>query len=559
MLLCLLLFTLSAGGWSGYYHSTNMNYMSIGGLVSNSDGGNYFKETFHLAYFGDWEVMGTRRPMAEAFRELITVPVDYSYSASLLVQLAIVAVMLYWTSLVLAGWYGVWVGIGFAGLAFNIARPFLSTTMTEPLGYIWGLFALVFFIQSVKLRSLPHALLALAALTVAMMMRMGALLAIPFMVLWVGYAFAQGLGSRLRLIAIAGAVVLAVVAVNVGLQRFYGQAGVDTGDNFASVACGLSIGQGWQDCDALYKAKLDSLPNERSKSAFLFVQTWRNIVAHPVVLFIQSIRNIGSFFVGAGSFMLVGYIPLYPAESGESYLLILPLMVGAFYIIRRTLTIERSFWFAMLASIALSASIIMLADGWRVLHVTHLFIAAFFALGFAAPRFADERQAAPTLGWRAGAGVLVASLFAFLVFPALAHEMALRERREHPPIKPPVFDEEIVTGGVRMSGFAVIADTAPRPRDIPSLHVSEFVRMVHGTKLQHDFGPFLNQVLPRVPFAFVSAGRMDGANYTNTYIAPIEVLRRQDVWAWRFMTRGGMPGQKPWTVLRDVVDAKPLP
>ncbi len=110
-----------------------------------------------------------------------------------------------------------------------------------------------------------------------------------------------------------------------------------------------------------------------------------------------------------------------------------------------------------------------------------------------------------------------------------------------------------------MSGFVVIPDAVPRPRDIPSLHVSEFVRMVHETNLQHDFGPFLGQVLPRVPFAFVSAGRLEGANDTNTYIAPVEVLRRKDVWAWRFMTRGGMPGQKSWTVLRDVVSAKPLP
>ncbi len=336
VLLCLLLFTLSAGGWSGYYHSTNMNYMSIGGLVSNSDGGNYFKETFHLAYFGDWEVMGTRRPMAEAFRELITVPVDYSYSASLLVQLVIVAVMLYLASLLLAGWYGVWVGIGFAGLAFNIARPFLSTTMTEPLGYIWGLFALVFFIQSVKLRSLPHALLALAALTVAMMMRMGALLAIPFMVLWVGYAFAQGFGSRLRLITIASSVVLAVVAVNVGLQRFYGQAGVDTGGNFAWTTCGLSIGQGWQACDALYKAKLYALPDERMRSFFLFVETWRNFVAHPSVLILQLAKNFAYYLSRINAFLLAGYLPLFPPDTGESDLFLLPLLVGAITVLRRT-------------------------------------------------------------------------------------------------------------------------------------------------------------------------------------------------------------------------------
>ena len=191
VLLCLFLFALSAGGWSGFAHVTDMNYMSIAGLVPHSDSSAYYKDTFHLAYFGDWELMGTRRPIAEAFREVITVAANYSFPGTLLVQLVMMAVMLYLASYLLAGWYGIWAGIGFAGLAFNVARPYLSTTLTEPLGYIWGLFSLIFFVQSIRQRSLPHALLGLAALTVALMMRMGALFAVPFMVLWIGYAFAE--------------------------------------------------------------------------------------------------------------------------------------------------------------------------------------------------------------------------------------------------------------------------------------------------------------------------------------------------------------------------------
>ncbi len=70
VLLSLFLFTLSAGGWSGYVHTTDYNYMSLAGLVPHSDSSGYFKDTFHLAYFGDWELMGTRRPMAEALREI---------------------------------------------------------------------------------------------------------------------------------------------------------------------------------------------------------------------------------------------------------------------------------------------------------------------------------------------------------------------------------------------------------------------------------------------------------------------------------------------------------
>ena len=37
VLLSLFLFTLSAGGWSGYVHTTDNNYMSLAGLVPHSD------------------------------------------------------------------------------------------------------------------------------------------------------------------------------------------------------------------------------------------------------------------------------------------------------------------------------------------------------------------------------------------------------------------------------------------------------------------------------------------------------------------------------------------
>ena len=48
-----------------------------------------------------------------------------AFPGTLLVQLAMMAVMLYLASYLLAGWYGIWAGIGFAGLAFNVARPYL--------------------------------------------------------------------------------------------------------------------------------------------------------------------------------------------------------------------------------------------------------------------------------------------------------------------------------------------------------------------------------------------------------------------------------------------------
>ena len=155
--------------------------------------------------------------------------------------------------------------------------------------------------------------------------------------------------------------------------------------------------------------------------------------------------------------------------------------------------------------------------------------------------------------------MLTLSMLVFLLFPAIAHSLALRELRMHPPLPPRQVNEEIVPGGSRLSGFLVISDEKQLPRAVPALHASEFAKLIRATKLEDDFGRFLDRVLPHLPFAFVGTGRMDGPNYTNTYIAPPEVLLRKDVWAWRFTTRSGAPGEKPWYYLQDVVAAEPLP
>ncbi len=434
VLLGLFLFALSAGGWSGYVHTTDNNYMSLAGLVPHSDSSAFFKDTFHLAYFGDWELMGTRRPMAEALREITVVAANYSYKWTLIIQLTLMVVTLFLASHLLAGWYGIWSGLGFAGFAFSIARPFLSTTLTEPLGYIFGLFALMFFVQSFRQQSARHALIGLAALTIALLMRMGALFAVPFMVLWIGYAFAKDWLSRMRLVGWSCVVIIAVVFANFLLQGLYGATGVDTGGNFAWTTCGLSVGMSWDGCDKLYPTTLASLPSERAQSMFLFTQTWLNFTAHPQVLLGAMWDNFSNFMRGIGPFMLAGYIPLYSATSVDSYLLLLPPAVAIWFVWRKVSATERSFWIAMLASLPLSAGIVMMADGWRLLHVTHLFVAAFLALGFAVPLVEPGQRDVPRLNWQIGAGVLAASLGVFLLFPYLARSWALAELRTHPPI-----------------------------------------------------------------------------------------------------------------------------
>ena len=324
------------------------------------------------------------------------------------------------------------------------------------------------------------------------------------------------------------------------------------------VACGLSLGKDWNACTKPYEAMLSSLPNEHAVSVFLYSKAWENFLAHPSVLIGQLWANCSEFIHAVWSFMFASYISLYDA-IGASDLFLLALLAGIFHVWRNTPATADLFWILILANflygtflhgshsaadfflLALLAGIIYV---WRNASATEKSVlvrhacqhpafrsdescqrmdgAHFMSLTCSSPLFScwvSRRRRSlvrtpttPALNWQLGAVALAASMLVFLLFPAIAHALALRELRMHPPLPTATDHEEIVPGGSRLSGFLVIPDNEPRPHAVPTLHASEFAKLIRTTKLEDDFGPFLDQVLPHLPFAFVGTGRMDGPN-----------------------------------------------
>jgi hypothetical protein len=213
----------------------------------------------------------------------------------------------------------------------------------------------------------------------------------------------------------------------------------------------------WSGCSKLYQTTLSTFPNEHAQSMFLFAQAWGNFLAHPTVLLDERRDNSAQFLWEIRPFMLTGPVSFYVVSS-STYVLLLIVLAGVFRCLRRGSAIEWSFWIAMLASIPLSAAIVMKSDGWRLLTVTHLFVAAFLALAFALPQIAGDKKHVSVARWQPTAIALGAAMLVFPIFPALAHAFALRELRAHPRIPAPGPHDEIVTGGRRMSGFLVLPE-----------------------------------------------------------------------------------------------------
>jgi len=557
----LCLFSLSAGGWSGHIRASDLNYLSLAGLVPYSDAGGYFVAAFQQARWGEWGVVGSRRPLAEAFRELTVFVAQYSYVATLLVQLALLAIVLYLAARSLSRWRGIWAGCAFVGFMIILERPFFPTTMTEPLGMIWSLFALIFFIEALRQQSLAHALVALAALTVALFTRMGSLLTIPLLVLWVTFVFGATNPRRYRIFAAACGIVLVVAAFNALLGWLYGSSQTTSGANFALTLCGLSLGTDWAGCNSTYATQLGQLADERAQVWFVISQTWSNVLDRPGLFAWRLSENVAKFVLSQPRYFVTGYGRMSWWTEAAAGLATLATLPGLLFTWRhRASPSERWFWLALFLGILLSAAVVYADDGWRTLHVTHAFAACFLALAFAAPGVVSvPRSLRRRRQWKAGAATMGAMAVLLLLVPALSRAQLGREIAAHPPFGRVPANEDIVLGGRAVTGFLVVPDGGARPAAIPALSVAEFARLVESTGIEREMGPFMAGLSDRAPFAFVLAPRLDQRDQFDLYLAPPRVLEDTDVWAWRLTTRAGQPSEASRVTLKDAVGAQPLP
>jgi hypothetical protein len=563
VIVCLFLFSLSAGGWSGHVrpYDQNSNYLSLAGLAAHSDARDYFTDTYQQAIWGSWNVLGSRRPLGEAFRQIVVLLAQYSYVGTLVVQVALVAVTLFLAARTMTRWFGIWAGMALVSLIYIQTRSFLPTTMTEPLALICTLFSIVFLLDALQLKSLPHALVALTGLTAALMTRMGNMFLIPFMAIWIVVYFAPAPRSRLRVFVLASGVVIAVLAVNFLLAWLYASPKAATGSNFPLTLCGLSVGADWSDCARLYASELGQLADERGQAIFLLGKSWDNFQQHPMVLLTKVASNCWGFFKHLPRFMFEGYGgALYRLSAASAEFVVLVLVAGVVHAHRGPGgSCARAFWIILFVSTAMAAAIILSDDGWRALHVTNALMACFFAVGFVAPVSSARAEGAASWRWQNGAAIFAGAFTLCLVVPMASHAWAVREIAMHPAIVALRSDEHVVPGGRFISGFVVVPDGTSRPLAVPSLFASDFVEMIRQINLEHDVGPFLQPVMKRLPFAFIVTGSLDEEYQSHIYIAPPLVLERRDVWAWRFKLRPLPFSATPWVTLRDAATAEPLP
>jgi hypothetical protein len=307
-----------------------------------------------------------------------------------------------------------------------------------------------------------------------------------------------------------------------------------SGGNFSLTLCALSIAEEFPACLQTYEPEIRALaPGEKALDGFLYAKAWENIRDRPAVFLARLMEGTISSAKALPRMLIGGHeMTAPPVWFPASAFFIVAIVAAAIALARSRADRELAFWALLGGSIAASAGVVYFDDGRRVLVASYPLVAVFLAMGLrdSLPRL-PAACANPWLFSR----ILIATvvlLGACGLAPFLAHALRTTEPLTQIDWQPSA-NEHVVFGGRRLAGFLVIPDGDPFRDDVPSMHMSDFRRIIASTGYERRQG-LVNPDAPQLPFGFVIAARVEKAATSRfIYIAPPDVLTRRDVPAWR--------------------------
>ena len=561
----------SSAQWSGFWRQGDFSFVSIAGLVPFSDADAYYGDANDVVNSGFFGPVGARRPLAQAFRSTLLALGGYDYATMVVIQTLLVAVAIFVASQSVARWRGPWAGTAFAAMAVAVGREFLSTALTEPLGLFWGLCAVPPLVGALRRRSARHAVLATALLIVALFNRMGSMFTIPALLVWCVACFGTTKGAKLRIAAAALAALAGVVALNAVTAEVYTRDAELSGSNFAYTLCGLTIGGGWSECEQRYKGELS--PSDHSESAMvrlMYRKAFENFAARPSVSFRRLADGCYRFAKTLPGVLTQGYFPVSQLFPAGLPILEIIAAIGLLCFVPRMPRHEKAFWLLFWSSAVLSAGVVYFDDGRRVMIAVYPVASLFFVGGLRTVESSDTaaiRRFTPARRAEAAGYAAAALLLACVATPWLVHRFFRPSEYGPPSVSSApgpdrVPSERFIFGGSRMTGMLVLADGEPLRRDVPTLHVSDFVRIVRQSGVEAD-QLLVTPEPPPVPFGFIaSPDFVSGEQTRYDYIVPPDVLTRKNVQAWRLVTAGlpRNPGSENyWLRVTDATPVLPVP
>lgn len=384
--LCLLVLLIN---WS---NGGTLDVSAIGGILPYSDATGYFEGAERLVYDGQLTQWTERRPLNAAFLAARLILTGNNFFGALVLQALLAAIALLLATSALFQTHGKAAAIWFFAFSFAFISCCLHRTLSEPLGISLGLIAFALLWSGVANRYLAQYAVGTFILSLALLARAGAMLALPAVALFAAFFFSK---SRKKQFLAALITVFAIGAawfVNQSIIHLYGTNDGALLSNFSYTIYGLSQGgtswaQGLADFPQLVGT------DDAKIASFLYQRSFEAILTKPYLL-IWGLTK--SFILGIATFPAHILRLVADGSDGGSFwrpahiaicgALILPILgLGLFKLLRTPRTkLDRFHFFLFVQLLAFLASLpfFYLDGGIRLTAATFPITAATIALIF---------------------------------------------------------------------------------------------------------------------------------------------------------------------------------
>jgi hypothetical protein len=500
------------------------------GQIPWSDMNQHYEGALRLLGEGRFGPYSERRPLNAALLSVRLALTGGDLRAATLLNAAACGLCAWMLARTVAIRRGLAASLGTFAVVLGLARDFLPTTATEPLGIAFACLALALLLLPLARRQLLWAALGLLALDTALRARPGAQLLVPALMLWVLWVFRRRWMTALA--AVAAVAVVGSLSTS-ALNAFYGSGQATFTTYPAYTLYGLSRYSNWTQASADFGDALERMGDEKQVARFLYGQAVQNVRRSPSV-FVRALRRNLTRFLGKLPGNLARTVTLGPlfraddaAPGGDDYArdtrLGVPLLVmgGLAWLayLWRARGEDRLFWAAAVAGLLASVPLVYGDAGFRGLAPAYPFIAVALAIGLGRPGWPEPGARAQRPLALLASAATVAVLVIAVAGPALARGSAERpssvllgQAEPGSLVIVPGQSTAVVVSGLRRAPFA----------RVPRIERREFLRMLDWAALEPPQRAPLEQA--RTPFAVVSAYDYAGRRQA-LLLAPPEVLR----------------------------------
>jgi hypothetical protein len=362
---------------SAWQHAIG-NYWCFGGLLPYSDPGGFYHGARSLIESGSLDDFSSRRPLVPGLYAFFLLCTHQNLQLTLLIVSILVGISIYFPVIEITKRFGICAGTILQLALFSHISEYLVTTLSEPLGLMYGNCAFAFLLRGMTSKR-PFSLLSgIALLALALSIRPGPMFVLAFIIPWSGFVFGSTARHTWRFILSGIAVSVAVMAIGV-VATGYCNPGKESNVNgsLAYTMYEFATGKHSLSQPAIDHPELnDPRLSDADRVQMIYRYAFKEIRAHPLTVPREIVKAYGYAVTHAQDW----FSPLYPLMKKGVCLIFFILSLMSIVLFGRQYQTIRIMLLLSIAGIIITWPI-MLFGGSRILSAVEPLLCSVFAIG----------------------------------------------------------------------------------------------------------------------------------------------------------------------------------